>query len=120
MYIKFADIISVITSQFNLTKNWNPSIALFISVFDFGAPFRYRIDSDKPLPSDINFKQLFSPGVFIRFPEISPLHQIKILAGIQILPQVNNIDESGNAIEQTGDRKRFGVYLTYDIPLFFF
>lgn len=95
------------------------SVGIYLSVLDIGAPFRFKLNSGNPLPAEITFKQVFSPGVFLRLPEVPYLNQIKILMGLQYLPELHDIDSNG---EQTTYKnvKNFGIYVTYDIPLFYF
>ncbi|MEM8582889.1 MAG: hypothetical protein AAGF87_01405 [Bacteroidota bacterium] len=84
--------------------------SLFFPLIDLGALVLFRLDgSNEPLPEDVGFQQVFSPGVayahgFANLP-------LSISAGMQLSPQLRRFgDEPANSF-------RFNFGLLVDLPM---
>ena len=84
--------------------------SLFLPLVDLGAVVLFRLDgSTEPLPEDVGFQQIFSPGVvythgFARIP-------LSVMMGAQVSPRLRKFgDERANAF-------RFNLGLTVDLPM---
>lgn len=84
--------------------------SLFFPLIDLGALVLFRLDSaTEPLPEDVGFQQVFSPGViyshgFANLP-------LSVMAGMQVSPQLRKFgDQRANAF-------RFNLGLTVDLPM---
>ncbi|CAM1342415.1 hypothetical protein [Tenacibaculum amylolyticum] len=98
----------------NLKKG---SLGVFVPIIDIGAPVRFRLDNNNDtgtLP-DFNFKDIFSPGLYISYGfNKSPF---AINAGIQYGPRLRDID-NGNGEFLDIESYRVGIGVVIDIPLF--
>ena len=96
----------------------NPN--LFISVIDIAAPVRFRLDNNnetKTLP-EFNFKNIFSPGIYIGLPLGKSPFALQL--GAQYGPELSfTTDIDQNAISNF-NKETFSVNLgiVLDIPLF--
>jgi hypothetical protein len=84
--------------------------SLFFSLVDLGAVVLFRLDGgDNPLPEDVGFQQVFSPGVIYShgFPNLP----ISVLAGVQISPQLRKFGDV------PADAVRLNFGLTVDLPM---
>lgn len=98
------------------TEEYAPSQSIFISGIDIGAPISYRLseDASNGLPENIQWKQLFSPGIYYIYGfRKSP---ICVSAGVQFSPLLRKI-ETQNVLSETNVFKA-GVALWVDLPLF--
>ncbi|TCP24296.1 hypothetical protein EV195_106101 [Tenacibaculum skagerrakense] len=98
----------------NLNKG---SLGIFVPIIDIGAPVRFRLDNNNDtgtLP-DFNFKDIFSPGLYVSYGfNRSPF---AINAGIQYGPKLRDID-NGNGEFTDIESYRIGIGFVIDIPLF--
>ncbi len=84
--------------------------SLFFPLLDLGAVVLFRLGDDtSSLPEDVNFQQLFSPGViyahgFNNLP-------ISVLAGVQLSPQLRKFGD------EPADALRFNLSFTVDLPM---
>lgn len=84
--------------------------SLFFPLLDFGAVVLFRLGDDtSTLPEDVNFQQLFSPGVmyshgFNNLP-------LSVLAGAQISPRLRKFGG------EPADALRFNLSFTVDLPM---
>ncbi|MEM6770258.1 MAG: hypothetical protein AAF597_06740, partial [Bacteroidota bacterium] len=84
--------------------------SLFFPLLDLGAVVLFRLgDDSSSLPEDVNFQQLFSPGViyahgFNNLP-------ISVLAGVQLSPQLRKFGD------EPADALRFNLGFTVDLPM---
>ncbi|MEM6398183.1 MAG: hypothetical protein AAF741_17660 [Bacteroidota bacterium] len=84
--------------------------SLFFPLIDLGALVLFRLDgSNEPLPEDVGFQQVFSPGVayahgFANLP-------LSVSAGMQLSPSLRRLgDESANSF-------RFNLGILVDLPM---
>ncbi len=83
---------------------------VFLPLIDLGAVVLFRFDNDEdPLPEDIGFQQIFSPGIM--YAHGLPDLPISIMGGIQVSPQLRKIDE------EKANSFRFNVSVVVDLPL---
>jgi len=89
------------------------SKGIFVSLIDLGAVVLFRLDNETdPLPSDVNFQQLFSPGIsYVYGFKNMPL---TLMTGASLSPELRKFgEESANSL-------RFNLSMVVDIPLFNF
>jgi hypothetical protein len=99
--------------------NGGKSVTLFLSVIDIGALAAYRFDeSQTNLASDIEFKNIVSPGLFLYYG--LGKCPISIGGGVQLSPQLRGITDSAQATlsESKEMSIRYGFSIVMDIPLF--
>lgn len=89
------------------------SNGVFISLIDLGAVVLFRLDNETdPLPSDVNFQQLFSPGLsYIHGFQNMPL---TLMVGTGLSPKLRKFGE------ESASSLRFNLSMVVDIPLFNF
>ncbi len=89
------------------------SLSLFFHIIDLGAILNYRwTDSESKLPDDIDFKDVFSPGIILNIGlKNTP---ITLGAGYQYAPKLREITSGGNTLVPNAHRVQFKV--TWDIP----
>lgn len=84
--------------------------SLFFPLIDLGALVLFRLgNSDDPLPTDVGFQQVFSPGVMYThgFADLP----LSLMGGMQISPSLRTInDEQANSF-------RFNFSLVVDLPM---
>ena len=84
--------------------------SIFFPLIDLGALVLFRLgNSDDPLPTDVGFQQVFSPGIMYAhgFADLP----ISVMGGIQISPQLRTVnDERANSF-------RFNLSLVVDLPM---
>jgi len=104
----------------NLFKGSNKStggksLTLFVPVIDVGAlaSFRLQDDSSK-VSSEVQLKNIFSPGLFVYFG--FGKCPISIGAGAQIGPQLREVTAKNNNIEKNY-YIRYGLSVCVDIPI---
>ena len=93
-------------------------ISIFASVIDIGAFTSIRFkDNESDLP-EVSFKNIFAPGIHIMYG--FPRTPLTIGVGIQNGPSLRKINiKTNNTIESVEKSSfRFGVTLTFDIPIF--
>ncbi|MFK8161564.1 MAG: hypothetical protein AB8H12_03790, partial [Lewinella sp.] len=84
--------------------------SLFFSLFDFGAIVLFRLDdSAEPLPEDVGFQQLFSPGIAYTH-GLAGL-PLAISGGLQISPSLRKLGEA------SANSFRLNLGVTVDLPL---
>ncbi len=90
------------------------SWSIFASIVDIGAAFNYRLnDSKSQLPSELTFKQVFSPGISLNWAfKNSPL---TLGAGIQYTPELREITTDNIVAEENSIRMM--LRLSWDIPM---
>ncbi|WP_462254299.1 hypothetical protein [Ekhidna sp.] len=94
--------------------------SIMLQVADIGAVLQYRLkDSEGEIPQDVNFAQVFSPGLFLQHGfKNTPL---TFGLGVQYSPKLREIVVDETAIvPETRDANAVRVLarLTWDIPLF--
>ena len=101
----------------NKIKQYKGNVwGLYISVIDIAAPFVYRWSNDETegFPEDIKWEQVFSPGGHITYG--CKNSGLTFMFGAQMTPSLRKITE--NEIELYERSLRYGISLTYDIPVF--
>lgn len=88
------------------------SLSVMISVLDLGAPVLYKISNEgDPLPEDVSFKQIFSPGLFVLYGlRNTPM---TLYGGAQITPSLRKFDDNQPPVNV----QRFNIGVLVDIPL---
>lgn len=114
-----------ITAPIGFSYSWrnceeeidSSSSSIFFSVVDIGAPFSYRFRNDEAegLPENIEWSQIFSPGLTYAYGfKNSPL---AITAGIQYTPLLRTIENNMNQLNAQ-NVLRLQVGINVDIPMF--
>jgi|GEM_PF-6978036 len=114
-----------ITAPIGFSYSWknykeeldSSSSSIFFSVVDIGAPFSYRFRNDEAegLPENIEWNQIFSPGLTYAYGlKNSPL---AFTAGIQYTPLLRSIENEMNQLDAQ-NVLRFQVGINVDIPVF--
>lgn len=89
------------------------SLGLMLSIIDIGAAVNYRLNEpDKELPSEINFAQVFSPGVAVHWGVKNT--PITIGAGYQYTPQLRKISSTD---QDLSNASRVYLRATWDVSL---
>jgi hypothetical protein len=94
-----------------------PVFGIFVPIIDIAAPFVYRWSNDNSngFPKDLKWEQIFSPGIYFSI----GLRKtgLTFMPGVQYTPSLRKIIDA-NAIETRENALRFGLTITYDLPLF--
>lgn len=95
------------------------AIGLYLQVLDLAAPVNYTFSQNvSSVPTDLTFGQLLSPGVFFVL-NVSEYYPIRLNLGLSLTPELREITTG----EVSGDKQnslRFGLSVTYDLPLWYF
>lgn len=88
---------------------------VFFSIFDMGAPFAYKWTSDESsgFTDELKWSQLFAPGAYYTFGLKGS--GLTLALGGQMTPELRAIEQS--QLETQESAWRFGMMLTYDIPV---
>ncbi len=95
------------------------SVSIFLPVVDISAPFSYRwANQAEGLPNNINWRQIFSPGVhFVWGVKNAPL---SVMIGGQLSPQLRKIevpDDDPSSSSSSIDAFRLGASISVDLPM---
>ena len=94
-----------------------PVFGIFVPIIDIAAPFVYRWSNDNShgFPKDLKWEQIFSPGFY--FSMGLRKTGLTFMPGIQYTPSLRKIIDA-SSVETRENAVRFGVTVTYDLPLF--
>lgn len=105
----------IIQGKKNYKRLTGKSFSVFVSVIDLGALVLFRLQDDvSPLPQNVDFGQVFAPGVFGMY-GLGKV-PLTIFAGVQYSPKLRSV-KVDNIVVNDIDAIRFNVGLTIDIPI---
>lgn len=94
-------------------------IGLYLQVLDLAAPVNYSFAQNvSTIPTDITFGQLISPGLFFVL-NLSEYYPIRLNLGLSLTPDLREIT-TGEVSGEKENSFRFGLSVTYDLPLWYF
>lgn len=116
-FIGFTAPVGLYIQPWGGNEQWINSIGLFLPIIDIAAPVRLRLDSDSDVETlpDFQFKDIFSPGIYLVFGFRNSPFAINV--GAQYGPKLRDIPTDDPSVFTSVDSYRIGLGLTIDIPL---